>query len=165
MKRSRMVLMASAAALVLLLGVGVLFSSVYATPARADVASARAAYPLTITRVWTRNAQGQDTTFFTPGQGIQYLVSINNTSGVAFKAQFIFCAYRGYGGNDYCPPYRIFYLNMSNASVHVGTASFYSPSTVPKTASGGSYTLLVEVLSLYPAPNLSAEKTGQFKVG
>jgi hypothetical protein len=127
-----------------------------------NATSVEAASGLTISRVWTRNAQNQDTTSFAPGQGIRYMVSVSNASGQAFKAQFTFEAYPG---NDNYSPKRIYYYSQNLVPVPVGTTTFYSPSTVPINASRGSYTLYVSVIADYPAPgNLSAERTGLFTV-
>lgn len=153
-----MVRMASVAALVLLLGVSMLLT-LNATPAKA-------ASTFTISRVWTRNCQGQDTTVFSPGQCIQYLVGVNNGLGAAVKAQFIFDAYPT-GPYDYSSK-RIYYYDSYahgvGVPVNVGTQYYYSQPTVPKTASAGAYTFKINVLTIYPAPGYSLQGTAQFRV-
>jgi hypothetical protein len=152
MRRSRM----RGLALVLLLAVSVLSTL--------DVVPAKAAATFTISRVWTTNCQGQVVTVFSPGQCIEYRVSVDNALGEAVKAQFIFDAYPT-GPYDYSSK-RIYYWNSAdqNIPVNVGTQYYYSEPTVPKNAPAGNYTFKMNVLTLAPAPSYSVTGTAQFMV-
>jgi hypothetical protein len=87
---------------------------------------------LTIERVWTQDADGNDKTIFIPGDPIRYATLISNTYDQPVKATIRFYA----AGPTWV--WRDIYNYVENdVMVPVGMAAHYSPSAIPASAQPG----------------------------
>src|SRR6266849_708675 len=103
-----------------------------------------------IQTVWTCDSDGKAKTSFISGEAIRYNVLVKNGGSTSVTATFTFLA---------TGPGRIFSW-QGNATVTVGTASFYSPTIIPDNAPGGTYAFQITVTY----SSASSTKTSQFTV-
>lgn len=110
---------------------------------------------LTVTTVFTRDGNGNVSNTFAPGDAIQYVVYVNNSSSQAINATFNFQAW---GPGNFS-----IYSEAFSIAVPVNLTGWYVQSTVPTNAPPGTYTIQVNVTDQNNSQDQSTGQ-GQFTV-
>lgn len=92
---------------------------------------APAAGGLTVNTVFTRDSNGNDTSIFASGAGIQYVVYVTNSTGNPMTTTF---HYSDYWGTINSGTIQIEDLIISNWTIPVGLSGWYVSATVPTNA-------------------------------
>lgn len=97
---------------------------------------------LTVERVWTQDADGNDKTIFIPGDAIRYMTLIRNTYNEPVKMRIRYMAAGptwtwGVGGTEN-PAFRDIYRYIQrDVDVPVGLTGYYSPWIISASAQPG----------------------------
>jgi Predicted membrane protein len=98
---------------------------------------------LTLERVFTRDGNGNEKNTFSPGDSIQYSALIKNAGS---QSETVSISFEGEGPREGSTK-TIYSYKEDNVTIPPGVKGWYSPSTIPKDAPGGTYAVLITVIS------------------